>query len=85
MTSAFKNEVYKINLTEAERFSWLRQRFMLMIDSLGELASARKMRSFASWYVAGLEDSRALKMEFIRMISVEEFDTIVERYLKRKA
>lgn len=83
--SALNNEVYEINLSYEERFTWLRQRFILMIDSMGELASARKMRSFASWYVAGLDDSRALKMEFIRMKSVAEFDTIVERYLKKKA
>ena len=83
--AAFNNEVYKLSLSDEERFAWLRQRFILMLDSLGELAAARKMRSFASWYVAGLDNARTLKMEFIRMKSVEEFDTIVERYLKREA
>lgn len=83
--ASFENKTYEMNLNAEQRFDWLRQHFLSMIHYLGETIAVKKMRGFSSWYIAGLEDARALKSLFIRMQSLEEFDKIVANYLVEKS
>ncbi len=82
--AALKDEVYEEVMSIPDRFAWLRERFVLMIDLQGEAQAVRRMRGFSTWFVAGLPRSRELKMSFIRMQNLKEFDTIVQDYLERK-
>lgn len=82
--AALQGEVYEERMTIPERFAWLRERFVLMIELQGETQATRRMRGFSAWFVSGLPKSRELKMSFIRMQNLAEFDTIVKEYLEKE-
>lgn len=77
---AFKGEEFKLDMSDDERLKWLDRHLRTMIENLGEDLAIRKMRGYASWFVAGFKNARTLKQEFIRMNSYAEFDKIVQGY-----
>ena len=67
-----------------ERFKWLRGQMESMIHYLGEYTAIKKMKGFASWFIAGIPNAKGLKSSFVRMQSIEEFDRIVTDYLNNR-
>lgn len=80
----FFNQTYEGFQNDEDRFIWLKERYLYLPRLLGMETATQKMRSFSTWYVAGLKNSRKLKSRLIKMNSFEEFDKIVTDYLNNK-